>query len=542
MKKFLYISKRVLHNIGKIVFIISIIFFALNLLNLFKNSNSTTSYLINFKNDNSNVINKILYKKELSETKIGKNQIKLIKTITCISIAEGCDESVNKNQSNFKYSIFGLISRAINYPFINPPASGIYWISSVLQKSGLIPKSYANEGIGFAALKPLSGVWEIFRNISYSVIVIIMLLIGFMIMFRAKINPQTIISIENSLPRIVVTLLLITFSFAIAGFLIDLMYVVSGIVISLLSNNGVVPLPEDLRRVTVARSDWVQLWDMVYLNGNIWFLGPAFLDLLPTTINVAVRTSIGIGVTLLLKAIDPVNDVLSGKVCEIEPVGSGWTNFICSGVLYPLVIGLISFISPVIISLIIFLTTGLYVLFRVLFMLLGAYLRIVFMILFSPIILLIGAIPGKNMFGKWLKNIVSDLVLFPLTLALIYLSAIITNVPPSSNNFFQAPMLYSIYPEVFNIIIGMGLLFSIPNIAKAVRESMGIKESPFRIGMGAFFAGTAAIGATGMKGMQSLSSLGSLGMYGSYIPIIGKFFRGKSGNAPKSNKPINIVT
>ena len=87
MKKFLYISKRVLHNIGKIVFIISIIFFALNLLNLFKNSNSTTSYLINFKNDNSNVINKILYKKELSETKIVKNQIKLIKTITCISIA-----------------------------------------------------------------------------------------------------------------------------------------------------------------------------------------------------------------------------------------------------------------------------------------------------------------------------------------------------------------------------------------------------------------------------------------------------------------------
>ena len=59
-----------------------------------------------------------------------------------------------------------------------------------------------------------------------------------MIMFRMKINPQTVINIENALPRIVVAMLLITFSFAIAGFLIDMMYVLIAIIISLVSGNG----------------------------------------------------------------------------------------------------------------------------------------------------------------------------------------------------------------------------------------------------------------------------------------------------------------
>ena len=42
-------------------------------------------------------------------------------------------------------------------------------------------------------------------------------------------SPQTIVTIQSALPKIVVTLILVTFSYAIAGFMVDLVYVVMGL-------------------------------------------------------------------------------------------------------------------------------------------------------------------------------------------------------------------------------------------------------------------------------------------------------------------------
>ena len=61
-----------------------------------------------------------------------------------------------------------------------------------------------------------------------------MIVIGFMVMFRRKIDPKTVITVQNALPKIVLALLLVTFSYAIAAFMIDLMYLVMAIIINLL--------------------------------------------------------------------------------------------------------------------------------------------------------------------------------------------------------------------------------------------------------------------------------------------------------------------
>ena len=55
--------------------------------------------------------------------------------------------------------------------------------------------------------------------------VIILIAAGFMIMFRVKINPQTVVSLQTMIPKLVITLLLVTFSYAIAGLVIDMIYV-----------------------------------------------------------------------------------------------------------------------------------------------------------------------------------------------------------------------------------------------------------------------------------------------------------------------------
>lgn len=65
-------------------------------------------------------------------------------------------------------------------------------------------------------------LWQKCRNLSYLLITILLLVIGLMIMFRAKIDPRTTITVATALPRVVISLLLITFSYAIAGLIVDL--------------------------------------------------------------------------------------------------------------------------------------------------------------------------------------------------------------------------------------------------------------------------------------------------------------------------------
>jgi hypothetical protein len=81
-------------------------------------------------------------------------------------------------------------------------------------------------GYGYDGLKPIQSMWKASRDTAFSFFVLITIIFAFMIMFRVKINPQTVVSIQSAIPKIVIALLEVTFSYAIAGFLIDLMYVV----------------------------------------------------------------------------------------------------------------------------------------------------------------------------------------------------------------------------------------------------------------------------------------------------------------------------
>jgi hypothetical protein len=84
---------------------------------------------------------------------------------------------------------------------------------------------------GFADLQEsgIQPLWNFMRNLAYLGFVIIMIVIGFMIMFRHKIGGQMIVTVGNTIPRVVVSLVLVTFSFAIMGLILD----ISGIMMKL---------------------------------------------------------------------------------------------------------------------------------------------------------------------------------------------------------------------------------------------------------------------------------------------------------------------
>ncbi|HSX40182.1 MAG TPA: hypothetical protein VLF68_01075, partial [Candidatus Saccharimonadales bacterium] len=120
----------------------------------------------------------------------------------------------------------GVMDHLIAMTF-TPPIHTSDYLSYLSHNFGLAKPAYAAPatGLGFSSLTPLVPMWTASRNIVYLVFVFAFILIGLGIMFRIKIDPRTVMSIQNQIPRIIVALLLVTFSLAIAGFLIDIMYV-----------------------------------------------------------------------------------------------------------------------------------------------------------------------------------------------------------------------------------------------------------------------------------------------------------------------------
>src|SRR3989304_5377739 len=127
--------------------------------------------------------------------------------------------------NDYKKSALGQTSGMMMALYTQPPASTTEYLAYMFQKSGLVPAAYA-QGVTYSRLLPVLPIWKAFRDISYILLTLVMLFAGLLIMMRQKVNPQTVASIENTIPKVVVTLILITFSFPIASLIIDFTYII----------------------------------------------------------------------------------------------------------------------------------------------------------------------------------------------------------------------------------------------------------------------------------------------------------------------------
>jgi hypothetical protein len=460
----------------------------------------------------------------------GRVFLAVYRNMTCFMTGEACTKNPDDGDKNASKSFIGHMSSLIAVPYTYPPASGVYWAYDGLQQSGFIPKTYAAEGVGFSAIKPLINMWKVFRDISYMLLVLVLVSIGFMVMFRTKINPQTVISAENSLPKIIVALLLITFSFAIAGFLVDLMYVLIVLVVSILgksnANYDIVVMQNKYLNANMGT-----IYDSLFPDntrvgmagkiglGNLTLVGNAIVSLLPAAFNNVFRIVAAIVPLISLntlinniaewsKAKDAFDNltILGFTVGELPSalIGSILTTiivFVVSG--YAMLYGLGIFVGLMVWFTIVFL------MFRVFFMLFRAYLQILFMIIVAPIILLFEAVPGKSTFSYWLKNLFAELITFPVVIAIFMIGNILVTTLSYPGDFWIPPFLHAIDPNGFAVIIGMGFMMLIPDLVKMVKEALGAKGLPINIGVGTFF-GAASAGLGG--GMSVLSQISTLSM------------------------------
>ncbi len=367
-------------------------------------------------------------------------------------------------------SALASTSKLVANLYANPPASGVQYFAYEIHKFNPVQPAYAQNigGIGYSALQPVQALWTVFRNASYVGFIIVFIIIGFMVMFRAHISSQAVATVQDSIPRIVIALVLVTFSYAIAGFMIDIMFILINLVINLLAQTGVINAG-DASTAIFGHSIF-----HVFLSSWTDIFGTA-----AGAVNSILDSIIDLG---------PINDLLK---IGIGPISG-------------LIIGI----------------AALFIMFRIFIMLLMAYVMIILLTLAAPFFFLIQALPGNNGAKDWFKQMASNIAVFPVVSLMIILVGVITGIGNFGgtgggelNNCaagaaqqigqlgcsgLKFPLLVGGFSaNAIGKIIGLGILFMVPQATELVKGALGVKGGP-NLG-GGIMAGVAA-GAGAARG------------------------------------------
>jgi len=341
---------------------------------------------------------------------------------------------------------------------------------------GFAHKAYAQKaGVGFAGISPFLNIWAASRNIVYLLFVIIFVIVGIGIMLRIKIDPRTVMTIENQLPKIIIGLILVSFSFAIAGFFIDIMWVLTFMVINLLATVdpninagsatlGLVGHPLDF---------FSQIW-----TGGIWnFAGQGYLAISGIVHNIFTPQN--------YSNLQIATNSTNNQSCPALDFGC-----YAQGILGLIVQGL--FLLPIVFLLIylIFLIAIIVILFRVWWMLIKAYAFILLDIILAPFWIIMGAFPESTLgFGGWARHISANLLTFPFVVTLFLLAralsdAITPNVfiPPLLGNTNTSPVLIGIIgfqARILNFFIVISIIFIASSADKILKDALKSPDNKY---------------------------------------------------------------
>ncbi len=284
------------------------------------------------------------------------------------------------------------------------PLSGISYVKNTLQNFSLVPvaRAQTTAGFGFDALGPIQGIWKVFRDISFGLFVIVAVVFAFMIMFRVKLSPQTVISVQSALPKIIVALVLVTFSYAIAGFLVDLMYVVIGLLA--LAGYQIYKTALPLAGIVL---DFFNKGPAVFF--SFLTLGQPF-GAIGLNISAGILGLLFYYSTIFFLPIFVLLLIIGLPILAV-PGGAG-------AILYGVFAALLFIVMIIIV---------LWMWIKIIWSLVKAFANIVLLTIFAPIQIALGTVIPSLGFGQWFRSYVSNLAVFVVTGALFlfaYLFAI----------------------------------------------------------------------------------------------------------------------
>ncbi len=413
----------------------------------------------------------------------------------------------------------------------NPPASSTNYIAHLQGNFGLVKDANAqvSSGEGFSRFTNLLDLFVFTRNFAYLVLLIFFVVIGMAIMLRVHIDPRTVMTVQNQIPKIIIAIITITFSYAIVGLLIDTMWVTTYFAINAVTkdrdcdNQGGKTLNE---AVTNSLLDNPIGFVTNILGDETGCLGK-FDGITGLSKNVATTFGDAISRTVLA-TIFQADERLDSNCSAWKP----WTYGDCGKEAgFSVIKFLVSFAAFFII-----LIALLIALMKTWFMLIKAYIKVIINVILAPLWIVMGLMPGSSLgFGSWFKNTLAHLSVFPATaLMLIMARVLATNIPASNpqDSVFIPPLLGNPnIPDNVNWLLAAGFIFMTPDMVTVLRDAL--KQPPSKIG------GNITKRVMSGAGGGALQSAGGLGLTLSGLrglPIVSNMF-GK-GDLPHAETPI----
>ena len=131
-----------------------------------------------------------------------------------------CDFNSTVYGARMSGSLMGVTKVAYNIITTEPPPVSLaYYVKHNAKKIPIINQTAYAQGVSYNmwGLELVLSLWESARNLAYAMMSVIMLVVGILIITRKKINPQTMVTVQSALPRVVISLILITFSYPIGA-------------------------------------------------------------------------------------------------------------------------------------------------------------------------------------------------------------------------------------------------------------------------------------------------------------------------------------
>lgn len=299
-----------------------------------------------------------------------------------------------------------------------PPASGIEYIAQV--KDSFLGKPAYAQGVGFQGLQFLLPLWRGFRNTVYILASIIFIVIGLMIMLRVKISPQAVVTVQSAIPQLITTLILVTFSYAIAGLVIDLCNLIQALVVALLFSVKGVPLTDrlfpgwwagtgfpglsDIGNALGAALGEGKNFDFASLsNPNLHNLQQLTYRAAPGWFSMVLLGGL-LGSIVLGFFLGGLGNVVLGSAGStgLDMVGrvvGGGIGGLLGGLIIPIVLCII---------------VGIW-LIKLYFGLLKNYVTLLFKIIFAPLEIAMGAFPNSKVgFTSWIMDVLANMAVFPI--------------------------------------------------------------------------------------------------------------------------------
>jgi hypothetical protein len=292
-----------------------------------------------------------------------------------------------------------------------------------------------------------------------------------MIILRVKISPQAVISVQNSIPKLITSLILVTFSYAIAGLIIDLTYLIQSIVLALLYSSqgkGLADnlLPPGFLQLPISTS----FTDISNYNfGTVFFL---------TTKNISLSVLLIIGGVLG----GIIGALLGPVILPVAALGGAAIG----ATLFALIIVIIIFFT----------------LISFLFGLIKCYVTIILKIILAPLEIGLGALPNSKMnFSSWLTDLVANISVFPISLIFLVLVNVICEAIRGSAIWSPSVISIGNGNRIMPFIFAMGSLLLIKKLPELIPQVIfQLKPSPFGQAIGQSLEGpTKLIKATGQQ-------------------------------------------